>query len=171
MACLVRPRWASLMTSWTPCMPRSRRRERRNAVQKSSVSLSPTSTPKHFAVPVGGDAGGDHDCLGHDPPADAGLAVGRIEEHIRRRLDAEIAFAPGGDVGVELTADPADLGLGDAGLNTERGDQVVDLAGRDPFDPGLHHHGVQRDIDAAARRGSSEGGRTTPNGLSGSCHS
>ena len=106
---------------------------------------------QHLAVSVGGDAGGDHDRLRHDPAADAGLAVGRIEEHIRRGLIGQRAPAPGGDIGVELAADPADLGLGDPGFDTEGSDQVVDLAGADALDPGLHDHRMQRDIDAAPR--------------------
>ena len=39
--------------------------------------------PEHLAAPVGADAGGDHDGLGDHPPADPGLAVGRVEEHVR----------------------------------------------------------------------------------------
>jgi len=47
---LVRPRWASLMTSWTPVRPRSRR-SRRNSVQKSSVSLFPVAQPRTSLLP------------------------------------------------------------------------------------------------------------------------
>jgi len=45
-----RPRWASLMTSWTPPRPRSRR-SRRNSVQNVSVSLSPVAQPSTSRLP------------------------------------------------------------------------------------------------------------------------
>jgi hypothetical protein len=41
----IRPRWWSEITSCTPCSPRSRR-PRRNSVQKSWVSESPTAEPR-----------------------------------------------------------------------------------------------------------------------------
>jgi hypothetical protein len=39
----------------------------------------------------------------------------------------------------------------DARLGTQRGDQVVDLAGRDAVHVGLHHHRVQRHVDPPPR--------------------
>jgi hypothetical protein len=62
---------------------------RRNPVQNAPLSLSPTSEPEDLAAAVGADPSGDHHGLGGHPgaaaaavPADPGLAVGGIEEHI-----------------------------------------------------------------------------------------
>jgi hypothetical protein len=107
--------------------------------------------PEHLPAPVGRDAGGDDDGPGDDPPVDPCLAVGGIEEHVGKRLLLQRAGPPGGDLAVELRADPGDLALADAGLHAQRRDQIVDLAGGDALHPGLHHHRVQRDVDAPAR--------------------
>ena len=40
--------------------------------------------PEDLAPAVGAHAGGDHDGLGHHPVVDPGLAVGGVEEHIRK---------------------------------------------------------------------------------------
>ena len=61
---------------------------------------------KDLAAPVSGDADRDHARLGHDPPADSGFAVGRIDEHIRIGHLIERALSERGDVGVEVGADP-----------------------------------------------------------------
>ena len=53
-------------------------------------------------------------------------------------------------LGVEVGADPRHLRLGDPGVRAEGLDQVVDLAGRDAVQVGLHHHGEQRLVDPAA---------------------
>ena len=50
---------------------------------------------------------------------------------------------------IELGADAAHLGLGDPGLEAERGDEVVDLAGAHAMHVGLHHHREQRPVDPA----------------------
>jgi len=47
---LTRPEWWSPSTSRTPFRPRSRK-ERRNCVQNTSVSLSPTITPSTSRPP------------------------------------------------------------------------------------------------------------------------
>ena len=51
------------------------------------------------------------------------------------------------DLGIEPLADAAHLRAQDAGLQADRGDQGVHLAGGDAFDPGLHDHRVERLID------------------------
>ncbi len=51
---------------------------------------------------------------------------------------------------VQPGADPRDLGLGDPRVDAHRLDQVVDTAGGDALDVGLHHHRIQRLVDAAA---------------------
>ena len=58
---------------------------------------------------------------------DAGLAVGGVEEDVEERLLGQVAVGEGGNLLVEVGADPGDLGLGDPGVRTERLDQVVDL--------------------------------------------
>jgi hypothetical protein len=55
---------------------------------------------------------------------------------------AQVPVAERGHVGVQLGADPGDLGFGDP----QRGYQVVNLAGRHAVHAGLHHRGVHRDI-------------------------
>src|ERR1035441_999434 len=56
----------------------------------------------------------------------------------------------GAELLVELGTDPARLGLGDAGLQSEGGHQVVDLPGRDPMHVGLHDHSEQGPVDPAS---------------------
>ena len=51
---------------------------------------------------------------------------------------------------VELSADPGHLGLGDAGVGAERDHEIVDAAGGDAVDVGLHHHRIQGLVDPAA---------------------
>ena len=61
---------------------------------------------------------------------DAGFAVGRVEEHVAKRLLGQRPVAEGCDLDVELGADPADLGRGDAALGAQGLDEVIDLACR-----------------------------------------
>ena len=78
---------------------------------------------------VGGDAGGDHDGLGHHPPVHPGLAVGRIQEDVGIALLGQRAVQERTDLLVEVGADPGDLGLGDPGVDPHGCDQVVDSSG------------------------------------------
>ena len=52
---------------------------------------------------------------------------------------------------VQAGADPAHLRLGDARLDAQRLDQVVDRPGRDPVDVGLHHHRIKGLVDPPPR--------------------
>jgi hypothetical protein len=63
---------------------------------------------------------------------DAGLAVGRVEEHVRVRRARERPVAERTDLLVEVLADPPDLRLGDPGISAEGLGQVIDLPRRDP---------------------------------------
>ena len=65
-------------------------------------------------------------------------------------LGGEGAVAELGHFRVKSRADPRHFGFGDTRARAECFDEVVDLAGRDTVDVGLHHHGEQRLIDAAA---------------------
>jgi hypothetical protein len=106
--------------------------------------------PEHFSVPGRGHAGGDHHGPRDDAAADAALEVGGVEEHIDEPGVVQRPVAERLQVPVELGADAADLALADAGRDTERLHEVVDLAGADAVHVGLHHHREQRPVDAAA---------------------
>ncbi len=116
-----------------------------------------------------GDTGGDDDRPGDDPVVDPALDVGRVE---RTRRGTRRGRAGGAERRrrslSRLGADPRHLGLRDPRPDTQRGDQVVDLAGRHPVDPRLHHDRAQQglvDPGGAARAAT---GRTTRSGASGS---
>ena len=102
---------------------------------------------------VGGDPGGDHDGHRHDLAdvlAVAHVQVGRVEVDVGELDVVQRPGAERADDLVQAGADPRDLGLGDPGVDAQRLDQVVDAAGRDAVDVGLHHHRVQRLVDPAA---------------------
>ncbi len=77
------------------------------------------------------------------------MQVGRVEEDVRERGVPQGAGPERADGGVEAGTDPGHLGLGHAGP-AERGDQVIDAAGGDAVDVGLHHHRVQGLVDPPA---------------------
>jgi hypothetical protein len=93
-----------------------------------------------FPASVGSHAVRDDDGLGHDAVPDTGFAVGRVETR----------------------ADLRHFRLGDSSVSAESFDEVVDFAGRDAVDVGLHHDREQRLIDAAAvlQQGGEERART-----------
>jgi hypothetical protein len=66
----------------------------------------------------------------------AGLLQGPVQEGLHLHVD--------------LLADAAHLGLGDAALDAQGGHQGIDLAGGDAADVGLHHHGIEGLIHPAA---------------------
>jgi hypothetical protein len=105
---------------------------------------------EYLSAPVGRHAGGHHDRLRDDSVVDAGLAVGGVEEHVAKRLRGQAAVAEGGDLDVELAANPGHLRLGDAAVRAEGFDQVVDLPRRRAVQVGLHDHREQRLIDPPA---------------------
>jgi len=111
---------------------------------------------EHLTGAVGGDPGGDHDRhRGHlaGPAVRAGGAdveVGGVEVDVGELAVAQGPGPKGPDDLVEPFADPRDLGLADSRPDAEGLDQVIDAAGRDPVDVGLHHHRVQRLVDPAA---------------------
>src|SRR3546814_17236659 len=83
-------------------------------------------------------------------PADAGFAIGRVEEHVRVGGVREWPVPERGDVLVEVAADPGDLGLADPGVGAERLHEIVDLAGGDAVDVRLHHDRKTGLVDPAA---------------------
>ena len=103
-----------------------------------------------FPAPVGGDAESNHDRLGHHPVPDPGLAIGRIQEHIRVFQGREVPVAERTDFMVEILTDPGYLGLRNPGIRAEGLDQVIDLAGGNTVQVGLHHHRVQGLVHPAA---------------------
>jgi hypothetical protein len=69
--------------------------------------------PQDLPVPVRGHPGGNDDGLGDDPVIDPGLAVGGIQEHIPEQLPGQAPVPERRDLGVQVSADPAHLRLGD----------------------------------------------------------
>ena len=61
---------------------------------------------QHLAASVGSDTDGDRDRLGHHPAADSGFAVGRIDKHIRIGDAIQRATGEGGDILIQVGADP-----------------------------------------------------------------
>ena len=105
---------------------------------------------EHFAGAVDGDSGGhDHGVRDQVRP-DADLAEGGIGEHVWELRMGQRAGAKRLDLGVQVGTDAGDLGLGDAGVDSQGADQVVDSAGGDSVDVGLHDHRVQGPVDPAA---------------------
>jgi len=108
--------------------------------------------PEHLAAAVGGDPGGHHDRHGHDLGGGvAHVQVGRVQVDVGEGGMVQPAGPERLDDLVQAGTDPGDLGLGDARIDAQRGDQVVDRPGRHPLDIGLHHHRVQGLIDPAPR--------------------
>ena len=62
-----------------------------------------------FPPPVGANPGGDHDRLGDHPPVDPGLAVGRVQKHIRERRRGQRPVPKRRDFLVQVGADPRHL--------------------------------------------------------------
>jgi hypothetical protein len=137
------------MTSCTPANPRAFS-DRRNAVAEGTVFGVPNSETEDLAAAVAAHSGRHHDRLGDDPPVDAGLAVGGIHKDVGEQLAGQGAVSEGRHLAVEVGADAAHLGFGDAAVGAQGADQVVDLAGGDPVQVGLHHHREQRLVDPAA---------------------
>jgi len=105
--------------------------------------------PEDLASTVAAYPGGHHHRLGDDPAVHPGLAVGGVHEEVREGLAGQGAIPEGRYLTVKVGADPAHLGLADPAVSTKRPDQVVDLAGADAVQIGLHHHREQRLIDPA----------------------
>ena len=99
---------------------------------------------------VRGDADRDDDGLGHDPVTDPGFAIGGVEEHVGEVLGGEGAVAELGNFRIQARADPGHFRLGDSSVSAEGFDEVVDLAGRDAVNIGLHHHSEEGLVDATA---------------------
>jgi hypothetical protein len=127
---------------------------------KGAVLAVTNIQPEDLAAAVGSHAGGGHDRSGDDPSVDAGLEVGGVQEHIREGGMGKRAGPERLDLLVQLATDPADLTLGDAAVDAQGLDQVVDLAGRGAVSIGLHDDRQQGPVDAAAR--SSSAGKNAP---------
>ena len=108
------------------------------------------SEAEHLAAAVPAHPSGHDHRLGDHPTIDSGLVVGRVDEDIREDLAGQRAVPEGADLGVQVGADPRDLDLAGPAVGTQRADQVVDLAGGDPVQVGLHHHREQGLVDPAA---------------------
>ena len=132
-----------------PVQPAGLQRPQERGPERSVLAVADVE-PEHLPVPVRADRGGDHDGLGDDPPVDPGLAVGGVEKHVRVRVALQRPAPERGDLLIQVLADPRHLGLGDAGVDAEGLDQVVDLPGGDAVQVRLHDHRVQGLVDPAA---------------------
>jgi hypothetical protein len=104
-----------------------------------------------FPAAVGGDPGGHHDRLRRDVGGGvAHVQVGRVQVDVGELDVVEPSGPKRGHDLVQAGADAADLGLGDARVDPQRRDQIVHRAGGHAGDVRLHHHRVQRLVDAAA---------------------
>ena len=99
------------------------------------------------AVP---DADGDHRGLADDAAVLADLVVGGVEPDIGVRGIVERAVAEGGELVVELGADPADLAPAHVAA-TQRLHEGIDLAGADALDVGLLDDRQPGPVDPATR--------------------
>jgi hypothetical protein len=106
--------------------------------------------PEDLPASVGADADRDDDCMGHGPVVDAGPAIPGVEEHVPVGGVLQRPVPERGDLGVEILADPAHLGLADTGVRSEGLDQVVDLAGAHAMQMGLHDDREQDLVDPPA---------------------
>ena len=108
---------------------------------------------EHFAVALGGDPRRDHDCSADDLAQSviADVDVGGVEIHVRELDVAEGAVPERADAFVEAGTDPGDFGLGDAGVDAHRRDEIIDRPSRHPRHVGLHHHRIQRLVDTTTR--------------------
>jgi hypothetical protein len=87
-----------------------------------AVLAVPDGEAQHLAAAVAAHPGGDHHRLGDHPAVDPGLAVGGVHEHIGEALAGQRAVPKGADLGIQVGADPAHLGLGDAAVSPQGAD-------------------------------------------------
>jgi hypothetical protein len=115
--------------------------------------------PEDLPAALSGDAGGDHDRFGGDQAAAAHVEVGGIQEHVRVAGGIQPSAAEPVHFLIETGTDPGDLGLGDPGA-AEGDNEIVDVAGGHPVDPGFHDHRVQSLVDPPS--GLEHGGEERP---------
>jgi len=129
---LTRPRWWSELTSYSPAgdLP---------------ASVDP-------------DARGDRDSLGDQSrsfgasiPTDAGPAVRRVAERVENGLLAQITDIECDHVGVQAGADPDTPLLETPATAPSAVTRSSSYRVQTCVHVGLHHHGAQRDVDAAPR--------------------
>ena len=110
----------------------------------------PDGEPQDLALAVAGHPCGDDDGLGHHRRSLVGLDVGGVEEDVGERDMVEAALPEVRHDRIEFAADAGDLALGDASLDAQGDDEVVDLARRDAVDVGLHDDRPEGPVDAPA---------------------
>ena len=101
---------------------------------------------------VGIDAHGDHDSSGADLLAvtKPTVEVGGVEENVGVAALLQGPVQEGLHLDVDVGADAAHLGFGDAALDAQSRHQRIHLAGGDATDLRLHHHAIEGLINAAA---------------------
>ncbi|CDK01732.1 hypothetical protein MIC448_820029 [Microbacterium sp. C448] len=107
--------------------------------------------PEDLPASLTGDAGRDDEGLGDDTAAVADIEVGGVQEQVREPSVIDPAREELLHGFVDLTADPRHRRPGDAGVVAQRPDQLIDLAGGHPVDPGLTDHRVERLVDPTTR--------------------
>src|ERR1700736_908297 len=128
------PSWASEITSLTPRRPR-RASERRKLGPEGLGLGGADRDAQHLAPAVAADGNSDDDGDRDDATAGADLHIGRIEPEIGP-VALQRPIEKGGDLAVDLAAQPADLAFRDARHAPSRGAGRGDrrLRGRDLLD-------------------------------------
>jgi hypothetical protein len=126
-----------------PAQPAGLQRPQERGPERPVLAVADIK-PQHLPMPVRGDAGRDHDGLRYHPVIDAGLAVGGVQEHVPERLPRQRPVPERRHLGIQIRADPADLGLGDTRVGAQRLHQIVDLPGGGAVQICLHDDGEQR---------------------------
>ena len=107
---------------------------------------------EQLTAAVGIDAHGDHSSSGADlqAPTKPSMEVGGVEGDVGVAALLQGPIQEGLHLDVDVGADAAHLGFGDAALDAQNGHQRIHRAGGDTADVGLHHHAIESLINAAA---------------------
>src|SRR5271165_2876161 len=124
------------MTRRTPARPRSTSARRKPAQALPSSLPAASSSPRIRRSPVAATPTATSAAMLTTSSGVADLDVRRVEEEVRIALLGKRAMAERVDLGVEGSADPADLAPGEVG-DPERLDEVLHPAGADAGHVGL----------------------------------
>jgi hypothetical protein len=116
------------------------------------VLAVPDIEAEDLAFTGGGDPGGDdHGHRGDLGGLVADVEIGGVQVDVGELDVVQAAGSERVDHLIQAGADAGHLGLLDPRVRTQGADEVVNGAGGDPVDVGLHHHRVQRLIDPPPR--------------------
>ena len=127
--------------------------DRRNADQNASVFAVTDVNTEDFAPALSGDPSRDNHRTRHNLAQSvvADVKVGGVEVHVRECGVTKGAVAERVNAFIKPGADARHLRFGDAGLDTESGDKVINGSCRHTVDVSLHDDRVQGLVDATAR--------------------